>query len=52
MRERSGGDPVLDEEASYLLLYLREFAGPDGDLPVEFDSLVRESFGDLIAAER
>jgi hypothetical protein len=29
-------------------MYLREFAGPDGVLPDDFDSLVRDSFGDLV----
>ena len=29
-------------------MYLREFAGADGVLPVDFDGLVRESFGDLV----
>jgi hypothetical protein len=31
-------------------MHLREFAGPDGVLPASFDALVRESFGELIAA--
>jgi hypothetical protein len=47
-RERTGDDPVRDEEREYLLVYLREFASPDGLLPVDFDGLVRESFGDLL----
>jgi hypothetical protein len=47
-RERSGGDPAVDEERNYLLMYLREFANADGALPVDFDGLVRDSFGDLI----
>jgi hypothetical protein len=47
-RERAGDDRARDEERSYLLLYLREFATPEGTLPLEFDGLVRESFGDLI----
>lgn len=51
-RDRAGADPERDEELGYLLLYLREYASPDGVLPLEFDSLVRESFGDLLAAER
>ena len=29
-------------------MYLREFANADGALPVDFDALVRDSFGDLI----
>jgi hypothetical protein len=39
-----------DDERGFLLLYLRDYAGPDGDLPAEFDALVRESFGDVIGA--
>jgi hypothetical protein len=49
-REASGGDSILDEERSFLLMYLREFAGPDGELPVDFDGLVRDSFGPLVGA--
>ena len=30
-------------------IYLREFASPDGALSTDFDALVRESFGELIA---
>jgi hypothetical protein len=33
------------EERSLLLLHLREFAEPAGNLPREFDPLVREAFG-------
>lgn len=47
-REHAGGDPVADEERTFLLLYLRDFAGPDGLLSVDFDELVRESFGGLV----
>ncbi len=43
------GDGVRDEERAYLLMYLRDFATPDGLLPRDFDALVRESFGELIA---
>ena len=43
-----GEDPLRDEERAYLLVYLREFAAADGALPVDFDSLVRESFGELV----
>jgi len=49
-RERSGDDPERSEERNYLLMYLREFASPDGALPVDFDGLVRDAFGDLLAA--
>jgi hypothetical protein len=37
------------EEWGALLIHLREFANADGDLPLEFDTLVRESFGDVLA---
>ncbi|HUJ55603.1 MAG TPA: hypothetical protein VLW49_06410 [Gaiellaceae bacterium] len=49
-RERRGDDALLDEERTYLLLYLREFADAEGSLPESFDPLVRESFGDGLAA--
>jgi hypothetical protein len=47
-RHHAGGDVARDEERSYLLIYLREFAGADGVLPVDFDRLVRDAFGDLL----
>jgi hypothetical protein len=43
-----GGDDVQAEERAYLLMYLREFAGPDGVLPADFDGLVRDAFGDVL----
>ena len=49
-REAAGGDAIRDEERSFLLMYLREFAGPDGELPIDFDGLVRDSFGQLVGA--
>jgi hypothetical protein len=49
-RAAAGTDAALDEERSFLLMYLREFAGPDGALPVDFDGLVRDSFGELVGA--
>jgi hypothetical protein len=49
-RERSGEDVVLDEERQFLLMYLREFADSDGQLPIDFDGLVRDSFGELVGA--
>jgi hypothetical protein len=48
-REHAGGDPVADEERTFLLMYLRDFAGADGLLPADFDELVRQSFGGLAA---
>lgn len=43
--EATGG---ADEEKTFLLHYLRDYAGSDGMLPPEFDDLVRESFGSLL----
>ncbi len=40
------GDP---KERAAILLHLRQFADANGTLPVEFDALVRESFGRLLA---
>jgi hypothetical protein len=33
------------EERRLLLMHVREFADASGDLPVEFDALVRDTFG-------
>src|SRR6266545_2027489 len=52
VRAHTGDDVAVDEERSYLLVYLREFATPEGTLPVDFDGLVRESFGELLAPAR
>ena len=51
-REVAGADAVKDEELSFLLMYLREYAGADGTLPLDFDALVRETFGELLTANR
>ena len=48
-RERGSSDLSVSEERDYLLMYLRDFATPEGTLPADFDGLVRESFGELIA---
>jgi len=50
-RDGAGADVARDEERSFLLMYLREFAGPDGLLTADFDALVRDSFGDLLGAQ-
>jgi hypothetical protein len=42
------GDQERTYERSLLLVYLREFADSDGQLPPAFDDLVLESFGDLV----
>jgi hypothetical protein len=47
-REHAQVDPNRYEEWSYLFVHLRQFATPDGSLPIEFDGLIRESFGDLL----
>ena len=47
-REEAQRDPLRYEEWSYLFVHLRQFATPDGSLPIEFDGLVRESFGELL----
>jgi hypothetical protein len=49
-RDQSGRDSERDEERAFLLMYLREFADADGVLPTSFDSIVRESFGDVLDA--
>ena len=43
-------DVAKNEERAYLLMYLREFAGPAGTLPADFDGLVRDALGDLVRA--
>jgi hypothetical protein len=49
-RENAGEDVARDEERQFLLMYLREFADSDGQLPIDFDGLVRDSFGELVGA--
>jgi hypothetical protein len=48
MAARTTREEERDNERSLLLIYLREFADSDGQLPPEFDELVHESFGDLV----
>jgi hypothetical protein len=43
-REQAGDN----DELGFIVTYLRDYANPDGLLPTNFDSLVRESFGDLL----
>jgi hypothetical protein len=47
-REHTGADIAQDEERQFLLMYLREFADSAGLLPLDFDGLVRDSFGELV----
>jgi hypothetical protein len=48
---RVADDQTRQEEWSALFIHLREFANADGDLPVEFDALVRESFAGVLERE-
>ena len=43
--EQEGRSPALDEERTLLLMSLRQFANAFGDLPVDFDPLIRDAFG-------
>jgi len=45
---RDAADDDRHEEWTALLMHLREFANAEGDLPREFDGLVRESFAPLL----
>ena len=49
VRERP--DDGRHEEWAALIVSLRDFARVDGTLPLEFDELVRDSFGDLLAED-
>jgi hypothetical protein len=44
LADKMNGDAAA-EERKLLLVHLREFANASGDLPVEFDALVRDAFG-------
>jgi hypothetical protein len=46
--EREGQSLARDEERALLLMSLRQFANASGDLPVDFDPLVREAFGSAL----
>jgi hypothetical protein len=48
IRDDTTVDVARNEERAYLLMYLREFAGPDGTLPADFDGLVRDAWGELL----
>jgi hypothetical protein len=43
--DQDGPNPARDEERALLLMSLRQFANASGDLPVDFDPLIREVFG-------
>ncbi len=46
--EQEGRNPALHEERALLLMSLRQFANASGDLPVDFDALIREAFGSAL----
>jgi hypothetical protein len=47
--ERLAREQAADnDELGFIVTYLRDYASPEGLLPLNFDSLVRESFGDLL----
>jgi len=48
---RAAGDQERRQEWSALFIHLREFANTEGNLPVEFDALVRESFAGVVERE-
>jgi hypothetical protein len=48
---RDRPDDARQEEWAALVHSLRDFARADGTLPVEFDELVRDSFGSILGAE-
>lgn len=52
VREQAGAEDAQADERTFLLQYMREFAGPEGLLPLDFDGLVRESFGELLEAPK
>ena len=45
-REEFEGEAL--EQSQFLFIHLRQFARADGQLPLEFDELVRDSFGGLL----
>ena len=49
VRDRPADDQ--QEEWAAMIVSLRDFASADGTLPREFDELVRDSFGELLAEE-
>ncbi len=52
VEQHAAASPSRVEEWRYYLLYLRDFAGPGGELPPSFDSLVHEAFSELTGEER
>jgi hypothetical protein len=47
-RAEAPSHPERRDEWAFLFVHLRQFANADGELPTEFDGLVRESFGGLL----
>jgi hypothetical protein len=40
--------PERADEWSYMFVHLRQYAEPGGQLPADFDALVRDAFGSLL----
>lgn len=49
LAETMNGGDARAEERALLLLHMRDFADPAGNLPPEFDPLVRDAFGAELA---
>jgi hypothetical protein len=48
VRSNRAVNPEQADEQALVLMHLRDFANPEGTLPADFDSVVRESFGELL----
>ena len=46
--ERGNEFPESVEEWRYYVHFLRDYAGPDGELPASFDYLIEETFAALL----
>jgi hypothetical protein len=49
MANDTAADSERMYERSVMLMFLRDYASSDGQLPADFDELVRDTFGDLLA---
>jgi hypothetical protein len=50
-RSEAPDHPEQRDEWAFLFVHLRQFANADGELPAEFDLLVRESFGSVLDSQ-
>jgi hypothetical protein len=51
VEDHAEDDPIRTEERRAVLYFLRDHAALDGTIPPEFESVVQETFGDLLAGE-